>query len=315
VGSYILRRLLQSAVLIFAVATLIAVAVRLIPGDPAYVLLGEGQATPDRVRLLREQLGLEKPVHIQYLEWLGRLVRGDLGVSLISRRPVGPDLLQRLPRTLELTAAATFLALLFGLPAGILAAVNRNGPVDLGVSVLALLGVSSPVFVLGTLLVLIFGLYLRLFPATGFVDPTQDPAGHFNRLLLPAATLAAAMAGVIARMARSAMLEVLGEDYLRTARAKGLRESAVVLGHGLPNALIPVVAVVGVQMGSLLGGSVIVEYIFNWPGLSTYLLQGIAQRDYPVVQAVVLTVSALFILLNLLTDLSYGLLDPRIRYG
>jgi len=315
VGSYILRRLLQSAILIFAVATLIAVAVRLIPGDPAYVLLGEGQATPDRVRLLREQLGLEKPVHIQYLEWLGRLARGDLGVSLISRRPVGPDLLQRLPRTLELTAAATFLALLFGLPAGILAAVNRNGPVDLGVSVLALLGVSSPVFVLGTLLVLIFGLYLRLFPATGFVDLTQDPVGHFNRLLLPAATLAAAMAGVIARMARSAVLEVLGEDYLRTARAKGLRERAVILGHGLPNALIPVVAVVGVQMGSLLGGSVIVEYIFNWPGLSTYLLQGIAQRDYPVVQAVVLTVSALFILLNLLTDLSYGLLDPRIRYG
>lgn len=314
-GGYILRRLLQSAVLIFAIATLIAVGVRLIPGDPAYVLLGEGQATPDRVRLLREQLGLERPVHIQYLEWLGRLARGDLGVSLISRRPVGPDLLQRLPRTLELTAAATLLALVLGLPAGILAAMNRNGPLDLAVSVLALLGLSSPVFVLGTLLVLVFGLYLRLFPATGFVDLTQDPVGHFNRLLLPALTLAAAMAGVVARMARSAMLDVLGEDYLRTARAKGLSERAVVFGHALPNALIPVVAVVGVQMGSLLGGSVIVEYIFNWPGLSTYLLQGIAQRDYPVVQAVVLVVAALFILLNLLTDLSYGVLDPRVRYG
>lgn len=314
-GGYILRRLLQSAALIFAIATLIAIGIRLIPGDPAYVLLGEGQATPERVRLLREQLGLEKPVHIQYLEWLGRLARGDLGVSLISRRPIGPDLLQRLPRTLELAAAATFLALVVGLPAGILAAVNRNGPVDLGVSVLALLGVSSPVFVLGTLLVLVFGLYLRLFPATGFVDLTQDPLGHLNRLLLPAITLAAAMAGVIARMARSAMLEVLGEDFLRMARAKGLGEATVIFRHALPNTLIPVVAVVGVQMGSLLGGSVIVEYIFNWPGLSTYLLQGIAQRDYPVVQAVVLTVSTLFILLNLLTDLSYGLLDPRIRYG
>ncbi|MER3450319.1 MAG: glutathione ABC transporter permease GsiC [Chloroflexota bacterium] len=313
-GGYVLRRLAQSAVLIFAVATLVAVLVRLIPGDPVQVLLGEGQATPERVRLLREQLGLEKPVHVQYLEWLGRLVRGDLGVSLISRRAIGPDLLQRLPRTLELTVAATLLALAVGLPAGILAAVNRNGPVDLAVSVLALLGLSAPVFVLGTLLVLVFGLYLRVFPATGFVDLTQDPWGHVSRLLLPAATLAAAMAGVIARMARSAML-VLAEDYLRTARAKGLTERAVVFGHALPNALIPVVAVVGVQMGSLLGGSVIVEYIFNWPGLSTYLLQGIAQRDYPVVQAVVLVVSALFILLNLLTDLSYGLLDPRIRYG
>mgnify|MGYP001770929953 FL=1 len=314
-GGYVLRRLAQSAVLIFAVAILVAVLVRLIPGDPVQVLLGEGQATPERVRLLREQLGLEKPVHVQYLEWLGRLVRGDLGVSLISRRAIGPDLLQRLPRTLELTVAATLLALAVGLPAGILAAVNRNGPVDLAVSVLALLGLSAPVFVLGTLLVLVFGLYLRVFPATGFVDLTQDPWGHVSRLLLPAATLAAAMAGVIARMARSAMLEVLAEDYLRTARAKGLTERAVVFGHALPNALIPVVAVVGVQMGSLLGGSVIVEYIFNWPGLSTYLLQGIAQRDYPVVQAVVLVVSALFILLNLLTDLSYGLLDPRIRYG
>jgi peptide/nickel transport system permease protein len=191
-----------------------------------------------------------------------------------------------------------------GVPAGVVAAVNRNRLADLAVSVVALLGLSSPVFVLGTLLVLVFGLHLRWFPATGFVEFDRDPLGHTSRLVLPSVTLAVGMAGVIARMARSAMLEVLQEDYLRTARAIGLAERTILLHHALRNALIPVVGVVGVQMGSLLAGSVIVEYIFNWPGVSTYLLEGIARRDYPVVQAVVLVVSALFVLLNLLTDLS-----------
>jgi peptide/nickel transport system permease protein len=313
-GRYVARRIIQAALLIFAIATLIGVVVRVIPGDPVQILLGENQVTTERARVLREELGLDRPVLVQYVTWLGRVARGDLSQSLISRRPIGPDLLQRLPRTLELTIAATVLGVLIGVPAGIVAAVNRNRLIDLLVSVVALLGLSSPVFVLGTLLVLVFGLYLRWLPATGFVEVGQDPLGHVSRLILPTVTLAVGMAGVIARMARSAMLEVLQEDYLRTARAVGLVERTVLVRHALPNAMIPVVGVVGVQMGSLLAGSVIVEYIFNWPGLSTYLLQGIAQRDYPVVQAVVLVVSALFVLLNLATDLSYGFLDPRIRY-
>ncbi|MFN8524853.1 MAG: ABC transporter permease [Chloroflexota bacterium] len=311
---YVLRRVIQAFVLVFAVATLIAVVVRVIPGDPVAMLLGEEQAGQERGQLLREELGLDKPVLVQYLSWLGRLAQGDLSKSIISKRPIGPDLATRLPRTLELTVAAVVIGSLIGIPFGVFAAVNRNRIGDYVVSVVALLGLSSPVFVLGTLMVLVFGLWLRWFPATGFVEFSQDPVAHLNRLLLPAVTLGIGMAGVIARMSRSSMLEVLGEDYLRTARAAGHRERVVLVRHALPNALIPVVGLVGIQMGVLLGGSVIVEYIFNWPGLSTFLLQGIAQRDYPVVQAVVLVVSTLFVLLNLLTDLSYGVLDPRIRY-
>ncbi len=314
-GAYILRRLLQALVMIFFVATFVAFLVHLIPGDPAYVILGENNATPERVTAVRKQLGLDRSLAVQYVDWLTDVVQGDLGNSLISKRPIALDLGKRLPRTLELTIASVVLAVLAGIPAGVVAASYRNRLPDLLVSTLALVGVSAPVFVIGTLLLLVFGVKLELLPATGYVGFTDDPIAHLQRLILPAATLAILMAAIVLRMTRSSLLEVLGEDYVRTARAKGLSQRVVLYGHALRNALVPVVTVIGVQMGSLLGGSVLVEFIFNWPGVSTYLITGINQRDYPVVQAVVLVIATLFILVNLVTDLAYALIDPRIRYG
>jgi peptide/nickel transport system permease protein len=313
--AYILRRLAQAAALVFVVATLVAVFIHLIPGDPVYVILGETNVTPERVAAVRAELGLDRPVLVQYADWLGGLLRGDFGDSLTSGRPIGGDLLLRLPRTLELILVSTLLSVLVGIPLGVLAATHRNRAPDLAVSTLALVGVSAPVFVVGTLLLLLFGVIWGILPATGYVPFTEDPLRHLKHLILPSVTLATLETAIVLRMTRSSMLEVLAEDYVRTARAKGLDGRLVLYGHALRNALIPVLTIVGIQIGSALGGTVLVELIFNWPGLSTYLVTGINQRDYPVVQAVVLVIATLFILLNLLTDLVYAVVDPRIRYG
>ncbi|MGH2533166.1 MAG: ABC transporter permease [Thermomicrobiales bacterium] len=314
-AAYILRRLLQSAVMVFLVASLVAVLIHLIPGDPTYVILGENQVTPERVAAVRKDLGLDRPILVQYGEWLRNAARGDFGSSLTSKREIAPDLAKRLPRTFELIFISTILSVVIGIPAGIVAARHHNRPPDIVVSTLALIGVSSPVFVVGTLLLLVFGVKWEVLPATGFVAFWNDPLGHVQRLILPSVTLAILNAAVVLRMTRSSLLEVLGEDYVRTARAKGLTSRRVLYAHALRNALVPVITVVGLEMGSLLGGTVLVEYIFNWPGLSTYLIMAISQRDYPVVQTVVLVIATLFVLLNLLTDLLYAVVDPRIRYG
>lgn len=312
---YIFRRLVQAVLLLFTVATIVAVFVHVIPGDPVYVILGDQDITEERAAALRAELGLDRPIYIQYVDWLSGAARGDFGDSLISKRPVRDDLARRIPRTLELGMASVLISVIIGVPLGVIAANYRNRVPDVLVTSFAILGLSIPVFVVGPILVLVASLKLDILPASGYIELGSDPVGHFQRLLLPAITLGVLSSATIVRMARSSMLEVLGEDYIRTARAKGAGERTVLFVHALRNALIPVITVVGLQMGTLLGSSVIVEFIFNWPGVSTYLITAINNRDYPVIQAVVFVIAVMFILLNLLTDLAYAWLDPRIRYG
>lgn len=296
------------------VATIIFFLIHLVPGDPALTIVGEEHATPEKLAAVRAALGLDRPLYVQYATWLARVVRGDLGRSLVTARPVHQDLGLRLPRTFELIAAAVALAVLIGVPLGVVAARYHNSSLDMGASVLALVGVSAPVFVTGTLLVLALSVHWRLLPSSGWMSFAADPAGHVARLLMPAVVLSFGMSAVIMRMTRSSLLEVILQDFIRTARAKGLAERRVLFRHALKNSLIPVVTVIGVQMGNLLGGSVIVEEVFAWPGVSTYLITGVSQRDYPVVQGVVLVICLAFVLINLGVDLLYGFLDPRIKY-
>lgn len=314
-AAYLLRRLIQSLILIFLIASLVAIFIQLLPGDPAYIIVGETNATPERIAAVRRELGLDRPLYVQYLDWMRNVLSGNLGVSLTSKRPIGPDLAKRIPRTFELIAASMALALAIGIPGGVLAARFRNRTPDYLASLFSMLWISTPVFVTGTLLVLLFGVKMRLFPATGYVALGDDPIGHVRRLVLPAVTLALLDAAVILRMTRSSLLEVLAEDYIRTARAKGLNEQFVLFRHALRNALIPVVTIVGLQVGTLIGGTVLVEFIFNWPGISSYLIAAINQRDYPTIQAVILVIATLFVLINLLTDIVYAVIDPRIKYG
>jgi peptide/nickel transport system permease protein len=314
---YLLGRLLVAIGLVYAVVTLIFLFLHLVPGDPAELLLSGGGSAPSAasVAALRHELGLDKPLPAQYVDYLNRLVHFDLGRSFQNRRPVAADIAQRLPRTLELIVAAAVLALLAGIPLGVLAARNRGGPLDAVVSLLVSSGISVPVFVVGTILVLVFALDLNLFPAGGYTAFTENPAKHVSQLVLPAISIAFGLTAVLARMARSAVLEVLGQDWVRTARAKGLSPARVLSRHVLRNSLSPVVTVLGLQLGALLGGTVLVEFVFNWPGLSSLLVQAAAQRDYPLVQGIVLVISVLFVALNLIVDLAYSVLDPRVRYG
>jgi len=313
-GRYFIRRLLQAALMIFIVASLVAVFIQFIPGDPAYVILGEERATADRVDAIREDLGLNRPIYEQYVDWLGGVVRGDLGKSLISGRPIRTDLQLRIPRTFELGGAAVLISVLVGIPLGVVAARSRNSAPDILATSFAILGLSVPVFVVGPLLVLLLSVKTNILPASGYVPFQEDPVEHLKRLALPAFTLGILSSATIIRMTRSSVLEVLGEDYVRSARSRGLGERSVLFTHALRNALIPVITIIGLQMGTLLGSSVLVEYIFNWPGVSTYLIDGINRRDYPIVQAVILVIAVTFILLNLLTDLIYAWIDPRIKY-
>jgi peptide/nickel transport system permease protein len=299
--------------LMLAIATLVFLLLRIIPGDPGRVMLGDN-ATAEQVWIIDEQLGLHRPIYEQYLDWLGKVLRGDLGKSLISGRPIAKDLGDRLPRSLELMFVAAAFALLFGIPTGILAALKRDRFPDLLAGSVAILGLSLPNFVIGTMLVLIFGLKLGWFQSSGYVPLEDDPVAHLRLLVLPVITLGLNMGAIVLRMTRSAMLEVLGFDYVRTARAKGLAERSVLFRHALKNALNPVITVLGLQIGSLLGGAVIVEYIFNWPGLATFMITGVLSRDYPAVQGAILIIGGSFVTINLIVDLLYAVIDPRIRY-
>lgn len=311
---YILRRLMMTVVLMLGVASIVFFIIYFIPGDVGSIIAGE-RATPEQVADVRRALGLDRPLHVQYLDWLSKVIRGDLGKSLISGRPVMKDLIFQLPRTLELMVSSILIAIVVGIPAGILAAVRRSKAADRVVSILALLGLSVPNFVVATLLALGLGVYLRWLPISGFVSFQQNPGYHLKLLFMPSVALGLSMVGVIMRMTRSTMLGVLGEDYIRTARAKGLSERSVRYRHALCNALVPVVSTIGVQAGTLLGGTVIIEFIFNWPGLSSLLIRAIYQRDAPLVQGVILLISGAFVLINLGVDLLNSRLDPRTRYG
>ncbi|RTG94409.1 ABC transporter permease [Thermus scotoductus] len=333
--SYVLRRLLGLVPVLFGITLLVFLFLQLIPGDPAQAILGE-RGTPEQLEALREKLGLNKPLYVQYLTFVKNILTGDLGTSAVSTIPVAEELKRRWPATFELALAATLVAVVFGIPVGILAAVRKNSLLDTLSMSLSLVGVSMPVFWLGLLLVYFFAVNLHWLPTggrlstdlaidfrpiTGFLvldgmlalkpEVLMDALRH---LILPALTLGTIPLAILTRITRSAMLEVLSQDYVRTARAKGLAERQVILKHALKNALLPVVTLVGLQFGTLLGGAILTETIFSWPGIGSYIYEGILNRDYPVVQAGVLVVATVFVLVNLLVDLSYALLDPRIQY-
>jgi peptide/nickel transport system permease protein len=313
--AWVARRVGVALLLVWVVASIVFLAIHLVPGDPAELLLSQGGTAPDpaTVDQLREQLGLNRPLLDQYLGSLGQFVRGDLGESLQDASPIGQEVLRRLPRTLELIGAAAMLALAVGLPTGLWAAMRRGGIADRALSLASALALALPVFVLGTLLVLLFAQTLRWVPAGGYVPLAQAPMRHLQLLAMPAATIAAGLFASVFRMTRTAVLDVSWRDYVRTARAKGIARRHVLTRHILRNALMPVVTVVALNLGTLLGGTVLVEYVFNYPGLSGMLVDAVNARDYPAVQGIVLVISVLFVTLNLAVDLLYAALDPQVR--
>jgi ABC-type dipeptide/oligopeptide/nickel transport system permease component len=301
---YLLRRLLLTIPVLLGVATLVFSLIHLIPGDPAQAMLGEG-AAPEDVAQLRTRLGLDRPLLVQYGSFLQGLARGDLGVSLRNDQPVLQQILERMPATAELAFASMAIAILIALPLGIIAAVWRGTAIDYGAMTLSLVGISVPNFWLGPLLAIVFAVELGWLPVGG--------RGTLAHLVLPAVTLGAALAAILARMTRASLLEELREPYVLAARAKGVSRSRAVLHHALRNSLIPIVTILGLQFGVVLTGAVITETIFAWPGIGRLLIQSISFRDYPTVQGCVLLIAVTYVGVNLLTDLTYGFLDPRIR--
>lgn len=302
----LLARLGAALLTMFGVCTLVFLLIHLVPGDPVEVMLGEGARPADRTAL-RATLGLDRPLTAQYFDYLARLMRLDLGVSLHTQRPVAELLAERIAPTLELTVAALLLALAIALPLGVLAAAHRGRLLDRAAMGFSLLGAAIPNFWLGPMLILVFSLWLGWTPVSGRESALS--------LVLPAVTLGTGLAAILARMVRSSVLEVLGEDYVRTAHAKGLAPAVVLWRHALRNAWLPVLTLLGLQFGSLLGGAVITETVFAWPGLGSLLIEAIQTRDYPLVQASVLLVSATYLVVNTATDLVYVAVDPRIRLG
>ncbi|MDB4897033.1 MAG: Glutathione transporter permease [Firmicutes bacterium] len=302
---YILRRLAGAIPVFLGVSVLVFLMVHMIPGDPVRYLLGEF-ATPEAEATLRAQMGLNDPLPLQYLHYLSRVITGDLGTSLITRVSVSAELTNRVPLTLTLAALSMLIGLVGGMLAGVIAAIRQNTVLDYGVMSLALIGISAPSFWIALVLMYVFAFRLSLFPVSGY--------SGIHSLILPACTLGALTAGSIARMTRSSLLEVLRQDFVRTARAKGLPQRLVVFKHALKNALLPVTTLVGLQFGGLLGGSVITETVFALPGVGSYAIQAIGQRDFPVIQSVVLFSAVVFVCANLAVDLLYGYLDPKIRY-
>ena len=313
---YLIVRLYSMALTLVGLTVLIFLMLRLIPGTVVEQMIGaDAIASPAMVAQLKAFFGLDQPWYLQYGRWIGQLFQGDLGTSWRTGKPVVGLILERLPVTLELTMLAVVFALALGMPAGVLSAVRRNGALDNITRVGTLLGLSVPVFWQGTMLILFFSLYLRWMPPVVWVDFFTDPRRNLTIMVLPALCLGTAAAANIARTTRACMLDVLRSEYIRTASAKGLARGAVILKHALRNALIPVVTVAGLQMGILLGGTVVVEEVFTLPGVGRLVLWSIYQRDYPLTQSTILFIAFLFMSLNLMVDLVYGYLDPRIRYS
>jgi peptide/nickel transport system permease protein len=301
---YLLRRLTLSLFVLWGAVTIVFAAIRLAPGDPAQTMLG-ATASAEDVSALRARLGLDQPMPVQYGRYLLQAARLDLGDSLRLGQPVAAAIAERIPQTVRLTALAMAIAVVLSFPMGIAAAVGWGKPIDRAISLLSLLGQSVPNFWLGIMLILIFARQLRLLPSGG--------ADTWQHLVLPATTLALPLVGILTRLIRSGLLDVLHEDYIRTAHAKGLRSRTVMTRHALVNMLIPVITVLGLQVGQLLGGAVIVESVFAWPGVGRLLIEAIGNRDYPLVQGAILFITSGFLLINIVVDLSYGYLDPRIR--
>ena len=309
---YLIRRLLAAIPVMLIVSACVFLLLFLTPGDPAAVILGP-DATIQQITELRTRLGLDEPWYVQLINWYGRLVRGDLGQSLFLNRPVTQAIAERAEPTILLTMLALLVATSVGLPLGILSALRRGQWIDAGAMFVAIGGVSMPTFWLGLNLILLFGVILGWLPVAGYQPLSAGPWENLRYLIMPAITLGLAQAALLARLTRSMMLETLNEDYVRTARAKGLAEPRVVSGHAFRNAVIPLLTVIGLIFAALIGGAVITEQVFNIPGVGRLLVQAITRRDYPVVQGVVLVIAGLYVLINLLVDITYGFLDPRLR--
>ena len=311
--TYVIRRLLQLIPVLFGISVLIFAVMKMIPGDVISGILGV-DATPELREQLREIYGLDRPYVVQYLDWIGGVLRGDFGESIRTGEPILPQILTRFKVTAELTILAAIISWIIAIPLGILAAVKRNSMADRFVRVFALLGVSVPNFALSILLILFLSLVFNYFSPLGYVGFFEDPIRNLQIMILPASILGVSIAGSVMRMTRSSVLEVLRQDFVRTVRAKGASERVAIFRHVLRNALIPIITLVGMQIGSLLGGAVIVEQIFSLSGLGQMTLTGINQRDYPVVQGCVLFIAFVYVLVNLVTDLLYSYIDPRISY-
>jgi len=314
-ATYILQRLLQMVPVVVLASIISFSIIFLLPGDPALLILGDQLASNREVyEAKRAELGLDRPVPIQYLDWLGKTVRGDLGLSTRDRQPVSQGILDRIPVTLELTGLAMLLALLIALPTGIISALKPGSKLDIAGSLLAFGGIAIPHFWLGILLIYALAVLLHLLPPSGYVPFSQDPVQNLIRMLMPAVTLSSGLAAVLMRQVRSSLLEVIHQDYMITARAKGLGQRVVILRHALKNGLIPVVTVIGLQVGILFGGAVITESIFSIPGIGRWAVDSITNRDFPVVQAVSLVLAIGVLFSNLIADVAYAYIDPRIHY-
>ena len=309
---FLVRRAFISAVTLALITVIVFTGVRMIPGDPARVMAGTDADTAG-LEEIREKYGLRDPIPVQYLRWVGLALRGDLGESIRTRQSVAWTVAIKLPITVELACLALLVALSLAIPAGVLAAVRRNTPWDVAASAVSLCGVSIPNFWLGIMLILLVSVRLGWLPASGFVPLLEDPVANVRRMIMPALVLGTALAAVLMRQTRNAMIEVLSADYIRTARSKGLAGFAVVVRHALRNGLIPVVTVLGLQMGALMSGAVVTESIFVLPGFGRLIVEAVFTRDYPLVQGVVLITASSYVLINLLVDVSYSLLNPRIR--
>jgi ABC-type dipeptide/oligopeptide/nickel transport system permease component len=306
--NFVTRRILILVPLLITISILVFSMIQLVPGDPVTMMLGEySVATADNIQVLREQLGLDKPLYVQYWTYFTSLLQGDLGMSIRSKRPVVEQIVQRLPSTLELTVAGLGFAVVFGVFLGIVSALNHNRWLDRVAVTISLLGVSIPSFWLGLLLISLFSVYLRWLPVTG--------TSGLKSLVLPSLTLGLWAAGPIARFTRSGMLEVMRQDYIRTARSKGLHERTVIWHHMLRNALIPVITILGIRFGQILAGTIIIEAVFARPGLGLMLLNAIVAKDFPLVQGIILFVAAAYVIVNSLVEITYAVIDPRIEYA
>jgi peptide/nickel transport system permease protein len=311
--AYIARRLISLLVLWFLVVTFVFLLVHLIPGDPASIIAGVG-ATEEAVENIREELGLDRPLYVQYLEKMRGLLVGDMGSSMMTDTPVTELVWNRFGATLELVLVGALVSVIFGIPLGMIAARNFNTIWDSAINAVATLLISLPVFVVGTFLIYIFAMQLNILPSSGQVALLEDPIGHFKRVIMPGVTLGLALTTVNVRMMRSSLVEILDKNFMRAALAKGLSQNQLFWRHGVRNALIPVLTVFGVQLGYLFGGSVVVEQVFNYPGLNSLLINAIHRRDYPVVEGAMILITGAYFLINLIVDVLYVVIDPRVGY-
>jgi peptide/nickel transport system permease protein len=313
VVSYLTGRLLALVPVLLVVAAVVFLMIHLTPGDPARVLLGQ-DATPEQVQALRHELGLDRPLLVQFVLWLGRALRGDLGLSFFQHLPVTIDIVQHASPTLLLSLMAITVSLLIGIPAGVISAVFRNSWLDQGSLALAMLGAAVPSFWLGLSMIVIFAVNLGWLPSSGYRSPAEGLGLSLHYLLLPAFALGLPNSSLIIRFTRSSLLDVIGNDYIRTARAKGVGERAVIFHHALRNALVPILTVIGLTFAALMGGAVVTETVFSLPGIGQLVVSSVLRRDYPVIQGVILTVATAYVLINLGVDLLYFLVDPRVKY-